>query len=327
MLNSKDMNMTEKFNLAIAPSRRQILKLAASSAVALITAPFGFRSAFAGNPAGSAITFDGDTLLVAQDTSIWNNPNGKWDRLPNQTSGEILTLATHPVRPNRIVAGLARSGVALSEDGGKSWLPRNNNLPEAPVTALAFSASQPETLYAALKGDGLWKSEDAGASWSFAMDRPWLEDAERNVFSLASVDLATGMGGIWIYAGTEMGLTRVPDCFCRWQDVQAGDAMDALVSGVSPITEVPLPQGEPIYSLISAASTPSKLFAALQSGIWASEDAGVIWEKRSIVDARAIAVHPKNAKHLAALTEDGVIQSQDGGITWATILDLQGIPS
>ena len=52
------------------------------------------------------------------------------------------------------------------------------------------------------------------------MDRPWLDDAERELLSLASVELETGMGGIWIYAGTEVGLTRVPDCFCRWQDVQ-----------------------------------------------------------------------------------------------------------
>ncbi|MDV4146746.1 hypothetical protein [Shimia sp. FJ5] len=58
------------------------------------------------------------------------------------------------------------------------------------------------------------------------MDRPWLDDAERDPLALASVELETGMGGIWIYAGTEVGLARVPDCFCRWQDVQPGNAMD-----------------------------------------------------------------------------------------------------
>ncbi|MDP2739607.1 MAG: hypothetical protein Q8O82_13135 [Pseudorhodobacter sp.] len=83
--------------------------------------------------------------------------------------------------------------------------------------------------------DGLWRSADAGATWAFAMDRPWIAEAEREVLALASVNLASGMGGIWIYAGTGRGLTRVPDCFCRWQDVVAGDAMDALVADNAPV--------------------------------------------------------------------------------------------
>lgn len=84
------------------------------------------------------------------------------------------------------------------------------------------------------------------------MDRPWLDDAEREPLALASVELETGMGGIWIYAGTEVGLARVPDCFCRWQDVQPGNAMDALVAGEAPPSEAPLPGGQPILSLASA---------------------------------------------------------------------------
>src|SRR3990172_2753035 len=83
-------------------------------------------------------------------------------------------------------------------------------------------------------------------------------------------NLASGMGGIWLYAGTETGLTRVPDCFCRWQDVVAGDAMDALVSGTAPAPVVPLPAGEAIHALVSVPDAPERLFAALESGIWAS---------------------------------------------------------
>jgi hypothetical protein len=30
---------------------------------------------------------------------------------------------------------------------------------------------------------------------------------------LASVNIPTGMGGIWLYAGTAEGLVRNPDCF------------------------------------------------------------------------------------------------------------------
>ena len=151
------------------------------------------------------------------------------------------------------------------------------------------------------------------------MDRPWLADAERDLTTLASVDLASGMDGIWLYAGTEMGLTRVPDCFCRWQDVQPGDAMDALVSGAAPAPEAPLPAGEPIHALVSAASVPIRLYAALPSGVWASADAGIVWAQRSAFRTNAVAVHPKNANQVIALTENGLTQTLDGGLSWTPL--------
>jgi len=52
-----------------------------------------------------------------------------------------------------------------------------------------------------MASDGLWQSEDAG--------------------------------GIWLCAGTEVGLARVPACLCRWQDVPPGDVMSiaAVIGG------------------------------------------------------------------------------------------------
>jgi hypothetical protein len=270
----------------------------------------------------SAIAFDGDALIVGGDRFTRRDSGGAPTPLPGPTGGNILSLATQPGRPGRIVAGLTHGGVALSEEGGQSWSARNRGLPDAPVTAVTVASLSPDILYAAVHGDGLWKSEDAGQSWMFAMDRPWLADAERNLTALASVDLATGMGGIWIYAGTEMGLTRVPDCFCRWQDVQPGDAMDALVSGTAAAPEKPLPAGEPIHALVSAASLPTRLYAALPSGIWVSGDAGVVWAQRSTFRAEAVAVHPEDADKVIALTEDGLTETRDGGLFWTALADL-----
>ncbi len=137
--------------------------------------------------------------------------------------------------------------------------------------------------------------------------------------ALASVNLASGMGGIWIYAGTEAGLTRVPDCFCRWQDVPPGDAMDALASGTQPAPEAPLPAGEPIQALVSAPSAPETLYAALPSGLWASQDAGVAWSRATPGDTSAIAVHPTDAAHLVAVIDGGFMESRDGGTTWTAL--------
>lgn len=297
-------------------SRRSFLGAMAAGA-GMIGLPYGLRAA--PGVTGSAIAFDGDALILADGTLSRSDGAGGWMELSVPAAGSIVSLATHPGRPDRIAAGLAAGGVAFSEDGGHGWEARSQGLPDAPVMAVTVAAAEPDTIYAAIRGDGLWKSEDAGRTWAFAMDRPWLADAERDPLALASVDLATGMGGIWIYAGTELGLTRVPDCFCRWQDVQPGDAMDTLASGAAPTPEVPLPAGEPIHALASAASLPTRLYAALPSGVWISEDAGVVWARRSATRAQALAVHPENAHHVVAVIDDGLIQSRDAGMSWTAL--------
>ncbi|KRS13436.1 pyridine nucleotide-disulfide oxidoreductase [Roseovarius indicus] len=231
----------------------------------------------------------------------------------------MASIATHPARPGRLLAGLAHGGVAVSNDGGATWTARSEGLASGEVTALAVAAGNPDMFYAAIRGDGLWKSEDAGATWALAMDRPWLDEAERDPLTLASVDLETGMGGIWIYAGTEKGLTRVPDCFCRWQDVQPGNAMDALVTGDAPPAEAPLPANEPVLSLASALTTPSTLYAALPSGVWASQDGGVIWSHKAKGQGRAVAVHPRDENHVSALLDGTLKLSRDAGATWTAI--------
>lgn len=266
----------------------------------------------------SALAFDGDALVVAGAQLLRFDPSGDAILLPAPRS-PIRALAGHRDRPGRLFAALDGGGLDRSDDGGRTWAAASGGLPLAQVTALAIAAGAPDTVYAAIAGDGLWRSEDAGTSWSFVMDRPWLAEAEREVLALASVNLASGMGGIWIYAGTDQGVTRVPDCFCRWQDVVAGDAMDALVAGTPPAPEAPLPEGEPVTALVSAHSAPERLYAALPTGIWKSEDGGVAWENRSSLHAQALAVDPADPDHIAATSNTELKHSRDGGATWATL--------
>ncbi len=228
--------------------RRGVLKLMGGTAVAGFLPALSARAESAASP---AVAFDGGALIAA-GAQVWrHDPIGGPTALLSTPIAPIRMLASHPDRIGRLFAAHDGSGITRSDNGGRSWTAVEDGLPQAQVTALAIAAGAPDTLYATVAEDGLWRSEDAGESWSFVMDRPWIAEAEREVLALASVNLASGMGGIWIYAGTETGLTRVPDCFCRWQDVVAGDAMDALVSGAAPTPEAPLPEGEPVLALIS----------------------------------------------------------------------------
>lgn len=302
-------------------SRRAILATGlGGTAVAVLDGVLG--RARADRASAAAMAFDGDAILVADGSLSRSDDGGStWTVLPSP--GEVMSLATHPGRPGRIIAGLASGGIAVSLNGGRDWQPGGAGLPGVAVRAVTVSARDPDVIYAAVSGDGLWKTEDAGDSWSFVMDRPWLNGAEADPLSLASVQLETGMGGIWIYAGTAAGLTRVPDCFCRWQEVRPGNAMDALVSGDAPSPEAPLPAGEPIVALVSAPSSPETLYATLPSGIWGSDDAGVVWSRRIAGEAAAVTVHPSDRMDVAGMLDGRVQTSRDGGRTWVTLTPIE----
>lgn len=68
----------------------------------------------------------------------------------------------------------------------------------------------PDRLHAAVRGnrDGIYRSSDGGGKWIRVDDGPGGE-----VKVLTSVNIPTGMGGIYLYAGTAGGLQRNPDCF------------------------------------------------------------------------------------------------------------------
>lgn len=320
---SNHLSPVEKLAASAWP-RRRFLCAGVASAAGLVLGTVALRAQGLSD-AGAALAFDGDELVVAEGGEMRRlAETGNWVPLVTPAPVPVLALATHASRPGLIVAGLASGSAAVTVDGGQNWEDRSLGLPGGRIASIIVAATKPETFYAAVLGDGLWQSEDEGRIWSLAMDRPWPSEQEQDVLALASVELATGMGGIWIYAGTNVGLTRVPDCFCRWQDVQSGDAMDALASGNAPTNTAPLPQGEAVQALVSAPSEPETLYAALPSGIWRSEDAGVVWSR--VIEGRssAIAAHPTNAAHVVAEIDGVLQQTVDGGAGWSALQRPQG---
>ncbi len=272
---------------------------------------------FAGPDAAAtyAIAFDGGAVVVATHGALSRiSSKGEVERLPQTLL--VTALAAHPTRPDGIFAALKDGGLLRSLDGGRKWTDAGIGLPAAKITALTIAALEPDMIYAALAGDGLWRSVDAGETWEFVMDRPYLDGAEHDVLSLASVGNPSGMGGIWLYAGTQAGLTRVPDCFCRWQDIMVDNAMDALAAGKPPSPTAPLPEGEPVAILASALDAPTHLYAGLERGLWASTDAGVNWARVSEGPINALAVNPADPLHLVAVRAGGLAVSRDGGVTW-----------
>ena len=118
-----------------------------------------------------------------------------------------MTLAMHPQRYAQIYAGGHDLGIVGSEDFGQTWQKSAKGMPSTDVHALVFDAHKPQQLYAWVVEHGLHRSQDGGRSWHRAEDGP----PNPEVRALASVNISTGMGGIYIYAGTAAGVFKNTD--------------------------------------------------------------------------------------------------------------------
>jgi len=222
-----------------------------------------------------------------------------------------------------VIYAATTRGLLRSTDAGLSWHDAGPGLPATPLDAVAIAAHDPQTLYVAVRGDGLWQSKDGAKTWEFAMDRPLVDKVEVDVQALASVGSLSGMGGYWVYAGTSQGVSKVPDCFCRWQSVESTPAMGDLAKAakaapVDPALRLP---HLPVRSLVTAPSVPEVLLAGLPSGIWKTADSGATW---ALVDARlsapVLAVDPLEPNHVVATDAGGtMLSSRDGGTTWSDL--------
>jgi len=130
--------------------------------------------------------------------------------LPEGLKGiDVMSLVADPSNPQIVYAGTHERGVLKSRDGEKTWDEINSGLGGRDVHALTIDPNKPKTLHAWVVDRGLYRSTDGGVKWIRVDDGP--ENPE--VKALASVNIPTGMGGIFLYAGTATGLYRNPDCF------------------------------------------------------------------------------------------------------------------
>ena len=123
---------------------------------------------------------------------------------------DIMDIAADPKDPKTIYVGTHEAGVLKSNDAGKTWKQASKGLGGPDVHGLAIDPTMPLKLHAAVrdKGEGIYRTTDQGAKWVRVDDGP-----QGEIKVLRSVNIPTGMGGIFLYAGTSTGLQRSPDCF------------------------------------------------------------------------------------------------------------------
>lgn len=155
-----------------------------------------------------------DSLLMGTHHGLFESRDeGRtWTPIPiagGITGRDFMTIAVHPEDPKTLYAGGHDLGVVKSTDGGRTWADSRHGLGGMDVHALTIDPTDPRKLYAWVIDQGLYRSTDGGNRWHRVNDGPPNPD----VRALASVPIPTGMGGIYLYAGTSDGLFRDADCF------------------------------------------------------------------------------------------------------------------
>lgn len=218
--------------------------------------------------------------------------------MPNsEKRTNISAIAIDPSDPQTIYASGHGIGVAKSRDGGHTWETKAQGLGGVSTEALTLDAEGPHRVYVWVLGDGLYRSEDAAETWERVDDGP----KHQEIRALASADAPTGMGGIWLYAGTDAGVLKSPDCFCGW---------DRLASEG-------LPSGR-VFSIAVDPESPTTLYAGHGSGVYKTWDGGGSWHlvADEVVDA-IVSVHPGNSRVVYAASSDGTLfRSDDAGALW-----------
>lgn len=162
-----------------------------------------------------ALDAGGRVLFMGTHTGLFKSEDGgrSWQKvsLPsNHPHMDVMAIALHPKDAKTIYIGTHEAGVFKSADGGQTWHSVNSGLGGLDVHGLAIDPNAPDKLHVAVreKAEGIYRTTDGGRKWVRVDDGPGGE-----VKVLVSVNIPTGMGGIFLYAGTAEGLQRNPDCF------------------------------------------------------------------------------------------------------------------
>jgi photosystem II stability/assembly factor-like uncharacterized protein len=111
------------------------------------------------------------TVYAATTEGFWmTSTGGKSWALTTQRNLEINSIAVHPDAPQRIFIGTNNYGVMVSNDGGKNFVPTNENFTSRFTYSVTPDVAQQNRLYAttqntASSGGFVFTSMDGGKSW------------------------------------------------------------------------------------------------------------------------------------------------------------------
>lgn len=213
-------------------------------------------------------------------------------------------------------------GVCRSDDGGATWTPQTQGIPQTAATHILLDRRSPKNarvLYVAGFGRGVYKSSDGGGSWS--LKNNGLPAHEPFAWRLTQ----SGDGTLYLVVAR------------RSDDGSINTGQDGALyrsrNGAESWEKAPLPEGVngPNGLQVDPADARRLYLAAwgrkhdggdVNGGIYLSTDAGASWKQVLKRDNHVydVTIDAKNPSHLYACGfESSVWRSTDRGVTWARV--------
>ncbi len=220
------------------------------------------------------------------------------------------------LRSGALREGKFAGGVAISNDGGQSWKPVNNGIPDGTVlTHIVIDPASPaesRTLYACGFGRGVFKSTDGGGQWSLA------STGIENNFNAWRLLLLPG-GRLFLLVARDLRDGQVVDGAIYYSDDGAGSWQP-----------MPMPAGANAPNdLIADPRESGRMYLACWpktvegretcGGLYVTEDGGESWRRIFREDAHvyAAALDRSQPATIYINTFDlAAYRSGDSGATW-----------
>lgn len=102
-----------------------------------------------------------DGVHVSRDAGV------TWSKIADLAEDGAWYNVEFGVRqPNRLALSSWNQGLVVSEDGGRTWTPRNAGLPaEGRIMRVAIDPDT-DSLYVSVRGEDVYRSEDFGRTWN-----------------------------------------------------------------------------------------------------------------------------------------------------------------
>ena len=237
---------------------------------------------FAGTEPGAVFrsTDGGETFEL--ERALWDHPHRpQWNA---GFGGQAFhTILPHPTDPDSVTAALSTGGVYQTNDGGKSWEPRNHGIkaefmPEGQqypefgqcVHKVSRHPERPERLFLQNHG-GVYRSDDHGASWVSIADGLPAE------FGFSILVHPHDPDTVYVFPINGGDRRYPPDAKARvWRSRDAGGSWEELGEGLPDSFYVAV-----MRDAMCADQHPEAgiYFGARNGGVWGSADSGETWQQ------------------------------------------------
>jgi len=247
--------------------------------------------------AALAASDDGQLFALANgQLYTGSSANGAWRPIGAEGFG-ALCFALAGGTSSRLYLGGRGEGLALSADGGNSWVRVGGEFRHADITWLTTDPVDPDRVYLGTRYHGLYRSGDAGVSWDLVSEELGL----RAISALVQDPIDSRV----FFAGALDGIYCTEDGGKHWH----------LVS-----SEV----GKVFVQSLAMDPSSRRIYAGTRHGVYVSEDNGTTWQWRE-TDTGGIAVFdvlvdPHDTDRVyAGSWGNNVLLSSDAGATWSPI--------